>query len=192
MSAQPTFLPLEQIEKAILSIRGHNVMLDSDLAEVYGTTTKRLNEQVKRNRHRFPEDFMFQLSDQGVTILRSQFATSRNKESIGNYCQCLLNAVRLMLGGPRMDIDTMNVALPRSLKEYAQEQVSRGGYSSVSEYIRELIRADQKQKAKDTLEAEILKGLNSGEAMSMSPKDWQEIRNEVVKRHSSKKKNGTR
>lgn len=90
-----------------------------------------------------------------------------------------------------MDLDTMNVALPRNLKEYAQQQVSIGGYSSVSEYIRDLIRADQKQKAKDTLEAEILKGLNSGEAITMSAKDWQEIRSEVVRRHSSKR-NGPR
>jgi hypothetical protein len=51
-------------------------MLDADLAEVYGVTTKRLNEQVRRNRDRFPEDFMFQLSDAEFTDLRSQFATS--------------------------------------------------------------------------------------------------------------------
>lgn len=50
------------IERKILVIRGHKVMLDSDLAALYGVTTKRLNEQVKRNRERFPEDFMFQLT----------------------------------------------------------------------------------------------------------------------------------
>ena len=90
-----------------------------------------------------------------------------------------------------MDTDTMNVALPRNLKEYVQEQVSLGGYSSVSEYLRELIRADQKQKAKEALEKEILKGLNSGDATLMTTKDWQEIRNEVAKRHTSKR-NGSR
>jgi hypothetical protein len=50
------------IEARILLIRGYKVMLDSDLAELYQTSTKRLNEQVKRNRDRFPEDFMFQLT----------------------------------------------------------------------------------------------------------------------------------
>lgn len=50
-------------------------MLDEDLAKLYGVTTKRLNEQVKRNKHRFPKDFMFQLTYQEVTSLRSQFAT---------------------------------------------------------------------------------------------------------------------
>lgn len=55
-------VPSERIEQAILLIRGQRVMLDADLARVYRVPTKRLNEQVKRNRHRFPEDFMFQLS----------------------------------------------------------------------------------------------------------------------------------
>lgn len=55
---------LQPIEKRILLIRGRKVMLDLDVAEVYGVTTKRLNEQVKRNRDRFPEDFMFQLTAQ--------------------------------------------------------------------------------------------------------------------------------
>jgi hypothetical protein len=55
-------LPSERIERAIFLIRGHKVMLDIDLAHLYGVTTKRLNEQVKRNRNRFPADFMFQLT----------------------------------------------------------------------------------------------------------------------------------
>jgi hypothetical protein len=55
-------IPVKIIEKKILIIRDHKVMLDRDLAELYGVTTKRLNEQVKRNKRRFPEDFMFQLT----------------------------------------------------------------------------------------------------------------------------------
>jgi phage regulator Rha-like protein len=54
---------LNSIEKRILTIRGSKIMLDSDLAELYGVTTKRLNEQVKRNRQRFPVDFMFRLTE---------------------------------------------------------------------------------------------------------------------------------
>lgn len=56
-------IPQEVIERRILLIRGEKVMLDADLAELYGVPTKRLNEQVKRNRDRFPDDFMFQLTD---------------------------------------------------------------------------------------------------------------------------------
>jgi phage regulator Rha-like protein len=55
-------IPVERIEHAILLIRGQRVMLDADLAKLYGVSTKRLNEQVKRNRDRFPDDFMFQLT----------------------------------------------------------------------------------------------------------------------------------
>lgn len=55
-------LPSERIERTILLIRGHKVMLYTDLAHLYGVSTKRLNEQVKRNRNRFPSDFMFQLT----------------------------------------------------------------------------------------------------------------------------------
>jgi phage regulator Rha-like protein len=63
------------IQQRILTIRGQKVLLDSDLAELYGVEIKRLNEQVKRNRERFPEDFMFQLTNEEYDSLRSQFAT---------------------------------------------------------------------------------------------------------------------
>ena len=61
----------------IYLIRGQKVMLDNDLAELYGVETKRLNEQVRRNIERFPEDFMFQLTENEWEILRSQIATSK-------------------------------------------------------------------------------------------------------------------
>lgn len=70
--------PLKRIEQKILLVRGHKVLLDADLAELYGVTTKRLNEQVKRNKERFPEHFMFQLNPQEVAALRSQFATAND------------------------------------------------------------------------------------------------------------------
>jgi len=67
--------PAVNVEGCILSIRGQRVILDSDLAELYGVSTKRLNEQVRRNNGRFPVDFMFQLSPDEATGLRSHFAT---------------------------------------------------------------------------------------------------------------------
>ena len=69
-------VPAELIEKKILLIRGHKVMLDSDLAELYGVPTKVLLQAVKRNLERFPDDFMFQLSEIESLNLRSQFVTS--------------------------------------------------------------------------------------------------------------------
>ena len=66
----------EQVEKIILILRGHRVMLDTDLARIYGVTTKRLNEQVRRNSDRFPDDFMFQLDEVEDASLKLKFATS--------------------------------------------------------------------------------------------------------------------
>src|SRR5262249_3717292 len=65
------------VESRILALRGHKVILDSDLAELYGVPVKRLNEQVKRNRKRFPDDFMFQVNAEELESLRSQNATSK-------------------------------------------------------------------------------------------------------------------
>ena len=66
------------IENRIFGIRGVQVMLDSDLAEMYGVTISRLNEQVKRNIERFPDDFMFQLTQAELDSLRSHFAILKN------------------------------------------------------------------------------------------------------------------
>jgi hypothetical protein len=77
MTSKQLPIPAERIEKAIFLIRGHKVMLDADLAELYGVTTKRLNEQVRRNLSRFPADFIFQLDGQEASALRSQIATSK-------------------------------------------------------------------------------------------------------------------
>ena len=85
-------------------------------------------------------------------------------------------------------MDTMNIALPEAMKQFVQKQVARGGYSSVSEYIRELIRSDEKGKARDALESEILQGLQSGDSSPMTDQDWREIRGEIRKRHARRKK----
>jgi hypothetical protein len=68
---------LDNVESAIYLIRGQRVMLDSDLAAIYGTSTMRLNEQLRRNRHRFPEDFAFQLTPEEFKCLISQIAISK-------------------------------------------------------------------------------------------------------------------
>ena len=84
-------------------------------------------------------------------------------------------------------MDTMNIALPQNMKQFVQEQVAKGGYSSVSEYVRDLIRTDQKEKIRAALEAEVLKGLNSGDSTPMTDQDWQQIRGEIRERHARRK-----
>lgn len=76
MSKQQSLIPDEIITSKIFFIRNQKVMIDSDLAELYGVATKVLNQSVKRNIDRFPEDFMFQLTEQEFSALRSQFVTS--------------------------------------------------------------------------------------------------------------------
>jgi len=70
---------VRRIEEMIFLIRGQRVMLDSDRAKIYGVTTKQLNQQFKRNRKRFPDDFAFVITNQELTNMRSQFVTSSRR-----------------------------------------------------------------------------------------------------------------
>jgi len=78
-------IPTERIERLILLIRGHKVMLDTDLAVLYGVETRVLVQAVKRNSNRFPADFMFQLSDEEANVLRSQIVISKNRRGGRRY-----------------------------------------------------------------------------------------------------------
>ena len=76
MATKSAIVPLQRVAMCIHEVRGRRIILDVDLAKIYGVTTKRLNEAVKRNPNRFPSDFAFQLARQEVANLRSQIATS--------------------------------------------------------------------------------------------------------------------
>ncbi len=76
----------------------------------------------------------------------------------------------------------MNISLPDSMRAYIEEQVASGGYSTISEYFRELVRQDQKRKAQERLEALLLEGLDSGAATAITAQDWEDIRQAVRKR----------
>jgi hypothetical protein len=82
-------IPLETIAAKIYTFRGKKVLLDKDLAQMYGVETKRLNEQVVRNKKRFPEDFMFQLKKEEADFLRSQNATLKNQYRHLKYLPCV-------------------------------------------------------------------------------------------------------
>ncbi len=76
-----SLIPIEQIDGMIRTIRGTRVLLDRDLAKIYGIPTFRFNEAIKRNRHRFPPDFMFQLTREEFDSLKSQIAMSKRENS---------------------------------------------------------------------------------------------------------------
>ncbi len=80
-----------------------------------------------------------------------------------------------------------DISLPETMKQFIEEQVSAGGYSSISEYIRTLVREDQKRKAQEQLEARLVGGLGSGEATEMMDAEWDEIRRESLARLKARK-----
>jgi antitoxin ParD1/3/4 len=84
-------------------------------------------------------------------------------------------------------METMNIALPEAMKHFVQERVTEGGYSSVSEYVRELIRADQKRQAEERLDALLLEGLNSGEPIPVTREYWEAKRRKLTDRMSQSK-----
>lgn len=83
-------------------------------------------------------------------------------------------------------MESMNVSLPEPLKKFVDEQIAQGRYSSVSEYMRELIRADEKRKAEEQLEIKLLEGLSSHE-IELTSTDWNIIRKEALSKLKEKK-----
>ena len=141
---------LLNIGNKILVIRGHQIMLDQDLAELYGVETKRLNEAVKRNISRFPEDFCFQITENEYQFLRSQFATSKKGETRGGrqYLPyafteqgvAMLSAVLRSPTAIQMSIKIMNafVAMRRFLLNNAKV------FTEIDSIKQHLITSDQK------------------------------------------------
>lgn len=79
-------------------------------------------------------------------------------------------------------METMNVALPEAMKQFVQARVSEGGYSSVSEYVRELIRSDQRRRSEERIDALLLEGLDSGESIVVTPECWEEKKRKLAER----------
>ncbi len=84
-------------------------------------------------------------------------------------------------------MESMNISLPEPLKQFVDGQISTGRYSSASEYVRELIRADEKRKAEERLEAKLMEGLHSAEH-ELTPADWSALRKEALDRMEGRKK----
>lgn len=82
---------------------------------------------------------------------------------------------------------TMNISLPEGLKEFVEKEMTEGGYSTASEYIRQLIREVQKRKAEARLESLLLAGLDSGKASELTAEEWDKIRQKIQTRPSKRK-----
>ena len=81
---------------------------------------------------------------------------------------------------------SLNISLPSSLKEFVEIQVQESGFSTPSEYIRSLVRDDQKRRAEEKLEALLLEGLNSGEPIEITPEYWEKKRARLIERQNKK------
>lgn len=81
---------------------------------------------------------------------------------------------------------SLNISLPSSLKEFVETQVQESGFSTPSEYIRNLVRDDQKRRAEEKLETLLLEGLNSGEPIEITPEYWEKKRTQLIERHNKK------
>jgi antitoxin ParD1/3/4 len=90
----------------------------------------------------------------------------------------------MMVGKENPHMETMNIALPESMKHFVQEQVTEGGYSSVSEYVRDLIRAAQKRKAEERIDTLLLEGLDSGQPIPVTAEYWEEKKRRLTERRS--------
>lgn len=160
-----SIVPIEVIEKKILLIGGQKVMLDSDLAALYGVTTKRLNEQVRRNLKRFPPDFMYQLSWEEFESLKSHFATSSSwggrrtmpyvfteqgiamLSSVLNSARAIDVNIQIMRAFVKLrEMMSSHRGLARKLSEL--EKKYDGQFQIVFNAIRQLIEVEEKPKRK--------------------------------------------
>jgi hypothetical protein len=159
---------VQRIEEMIFLIRGQRVMLDSDLAKIYGVTTKRLNEQFRRNVGRFPQDFAFRLTSQELAGMRSQIATA-SKRNIRHVPIAFTEHGALMLGNilnSKTAIEAsirvvrafvwireqlvVNKELSQKLKELESRVGEHdGAINNLFEAIRQLIEPEAGEKRKE-------------------------------------------
>jgi hypothetical protein len=154
----------DTIQRRIHHVRGERVMVDADLAELYGVMTKRLNQAVRRNRARFPADFMFQLTAEEVRDLRSQFATSSSAGYGGRrylpyaFTEQGVAMLSSVLNSPRAV--AVNVLIMRT---FVQLRRTEGQYAELRQRVGELAHQIQ---GHDELLSEILSTL---EALAQPP-----------------------
>lgn len=137
-SLQP--IPLRAIQQRILVVRERHVMLDEDLAVLYGVQTRRLIEQVKRNIDRFPSDFMFQLTKDEATVLRSQSATSKDGRGGRRYAPYVFTeqGVAMLSGVLRSKTAVaVNIAIMRAFVELRRVAAS---YTAIERRLEALER----------------------------------------------------
>lgn len=186
MAARTQIVPTERIERAIILVRGQKVLLDRDLAALYGVETRALNQAVRRNRHRFPSDFMLKLSREEILSI-SQFVTSSRSikfsKSVHAFTEQGVAMLSSVLNSPRairVNIEIMrafvrlrqmlagNADLGRRLDEL--EKKYDGQFKMVFEAIRRLMTGSQDGRPEERREMGFHTLHESDEAVPMPRK----------------------
>lgn len=133
-------IPAPTIERRIFIIRGRQVMLDEDLAELYGVGTKRLVEQVKRNLERFPADFMFQLDKDEAESLRSQIATSKGGRGGRRYAPYVFTEQGVAMLSSVLRSKTAIAVNIEIMRAFVELRRIAGSYAELQERLEDLER----------------------------------------------------
>jgi len=146
--SQQSLVPQERIENLIILVRGQKVMLDQDLATLYGVETRKLVQAVKRNIDRFPEDFMFQLTKGEFDLLRSQIVTSKQRGgrryppyAFSEQCVAMLSSVLNSKRAIHVNIEIMR-AFVRLRKMIASHVELSRKFEKLEKKIRLKIQGD--------------------------------------------------
>jgi hypothetical protein len=138
MANEPAIASVVGIESLILTVRGQRVMLDSDLAKVYGVSTKHLNQQYRRNCDRFPKDFAFRVTPQEFTRMRSQFVTASRRNI--RHCPLVFTEHGAIMLGMVLKSPVAAEASIRVVRAFVlmREQLSQASQISVASFTRKL------------------------------------------------------
>lgn len=128
------------IEQRIFVVRGRQVMLDEDLADLYGVKTKRLVEQVKRNLDRFPEDFMFQLNKEEAAALRSQIATSKTGRGGRRYAPYVFTEQGVAMLSSVLRSKTAIVVNIEIMRTFVELRRVASSYAAIEKRLEEIER----------------------------------------------------
>ena len=154
VSYKTKLTPVRRIEEMIFLVRGQRVMLDFDLAAVYGVTTKQLNQQFKRNRDRFPDDFAFELTLQEFTQMRSQNVTA-SKRNIRHVPVAFTEHGALMLG----NVLNSKVAMEASVRVVRTFVLMREQLAASKEFTQKLDELEQRVSGHDAAIANLFEAI---------------------------------
>jgi leucyl aminopeptidase len=160
--AKRVSIDVEPLARRIRTVRGLNVILDSDLAALYGVTTKRFNEQVRRNSSRFPSDFMLRLTGEETESLRSQFATSKTGRGGRRHLPRVFTEHGAIMAASILNSQTAIEVSVYVVRAFVAMRASVAGHKEISQRLDELeARIEKRLSSHDQAIAETLSAIRT-------------------------------